>query len=101
VLLLAGWVGLTVAGSLLHLLAILARIRRFKLAMPGAQPTRDLALTAATGIAVALLALSKAAEMTVLSILATALILTVAALLAFRVIVLAMRALAPIRGAHA
>jgi hypothetical protein len=56
-LLLLGWIGLTVAGSLLHLLAILARARNFARPMPPARPTRDRALTAAAGVAIAALAL--------------------------------------------
>jgi len=49
VLLLAGWIGITVTGALLHLLAILARIRRRTTSMPRPQPARD-RLTAATCI---------------------------------------------------
>ena len=94
VLLLAGWIGLTVTGSLLHLLAILARIRRFTLAMPAPRPARERALTAAAGIAVTVLALTKATGATSLSAPAAALTLAVAALLASKVIVLAVRALA-------
>jgi hypothetical protein len=95
VLLLAGWIGLTVAGSLLHLLAILARVRRFTIAMPETRPARDRALTATSGAAVAALALSHAPGLTPLSTPAAAVTLAVAATIAMRVIALALRAVVP------
>lgn len=45
-LLLAGWVGLTVAGALLHLMAVLARVRHFTTGLPVPRPLPDLATTA-------------------------------------------------------
>lgn len=51
-LLIAGWIGLTVVGSLLHLLALLNRVRDMSRRMPVDHPTRDGAITAAAGIAV-------------------------------------------------
>ena len=42
VMLLVGWVGLTVAGSLLHLLAGLARPRHFTITMPAPRPAHGL-----------------------------------------------------------
>ena len=93
VLLLIGWVGLTVGGSLLHLLAILGRIRRFTLAMPAPAPARERALTAAAAMAVTGLALSQALPS--LSVPASVLTLALAALLGARLVLLASRALAP------
>ncbi|HVW16744.1 MAG TPA: hypothetical protein VHB30_00720, partial [Solirubrobacteraceae bacterium] len=52
ILLLGGWVALTVAGSLLHLLTVLARVRHFTLAMPEPHAARDVAIAALAGAAV-------------------------------------------------
>ena len=60
-LLVAGWIGMTVAGSLLHLLAVLHRVRNLALAMPAPTPGRDRALTALAGGAVLGLAVARAA----------------------------------------
>ena len=95
VLLLAGWIGLTVTGSLLHLLAILARIRNFTLAMPQPRPRRDRTLTATAGAGVAALALSHAPGLTPLGAPAAAVTMAVAALLAIRVLALALRVVGP------
>lgn len=50
----AGWIGLTVLGSLLHLLALLVRVRDLSRGMPGPRPVRDnaLAALAVAGVAV-------------------------------------------------
>ena len=45
-MLVAGWIGLTVVGSLLHLLALLVRVRDFSRGMPEPRPLRDTALAA-------------------------------------------------------
>lgn len=95
VLLLAGWIGLTVAGSLLHLLAILGRIRRFSLAIPAPRPTGDRALVCLAAVAIGLLAPSKALGLAPLEAPATALALALAAVMALRVMLLAARALVP------
>jgi hypothetical protein len=95
VLLLAGWIGLTVAGSLLHLLAILARIRNFTLPMPRPRPLRDRTLTATAGAGVAALALSRAPGLALLGAPAAAVTAAVAGLLAIRVLALALRAARP------
>ncbi|MGH2966362.1 MAG: hypothetical protein ACRDMH_13430 [Solirubrobacterales bacterium] len=52
-LLVAGWIGLTVLGSLLHLLAVVVRVRNFSWPMPIPRPRRDnlVALLAAVGVA--------------------------------------------------
>ncbi len=58
-LVLAGWIGLTVAGSLLHLLAMLARVRSgFAFAMPSPEPARDRLVTVAATLGVSALAAS-------------------------------------------
>ncbi len=58
-LLVAGWVGLTVLGSLLHLLAITVRVRNFTRPMPKARPRLDRALTATAALGVAALAITQ------------------------------------------
>jgi nitrite reductase (NO-forming) len=95
VLLLTGWIGLTVTGSLLHLLAILARIRNFTLPMPQPRPLRDRTFTATAGAGVAALALSRAPGLAPLGAPAAAVTAAVAGLLAIRVLVLALRAVGP------
>jgi nitrite reductase (NO-forming) len=95
VLLLAGWIGLTVAGSLMHLLAILARIRNLTLPMPKPRPLRDRTLTATTGTGLAALALSRTPGLAPLGAPAVAVTAAVTALLAIRVLALAIRAVGP------
>jgi nitrite reductase (NO-forming) len=94
-LLLAGWIGLTVSGSLLHLLAVLARIKSFTFQMPRPRPTLDRALTATAGMGVAALALSNTPGLEPLGDLAAALTIAVAGVLAFRVLTLALHVLRP------
>lgn len=57
-LLLAGWIGLTVAGSLLHLLAVLARVRHLTRRLPAPHAAYDRATTATCSLAVAAWALA-------------------------------------------
>jgi nitrite reductase (NO-forming) len=59
IVLLGGWVALTVAGSLLHLLAVLARVRHLTAAMPAARPARDRAVATLAGVAVVVWALAQ------------------------------------------
>lgn len=92
-LLLAGWLGLTVAGALMHLLAVLARVRHFTLAMPVPRPLPDTLLSAAAAVAVAAYALSHAGGLGALSGPARILLVAVAAALAAHVLRLAWRAL--------
>jgi nitrite reductase (NO-forming) len=98
VLLLAGWVGLTVAGSLLHLLAVLARVRHLTLAMPAPQPARDRLITALAGLTVAAWALSRLDWLTGLTTPALALRIAVTVVLAGHIARAAMRVTAPRRG---
>lgn len=51
-LLVSGWIGLTVLGSLLHLLALLVRVRDPGRGMPQPRPGRDIALTAVAALGV-------------------------------------------------
>ncbi len=58
VLLLPGWLGLTVLGSLLHLLAVLVRVRDLRQPLPTPAPVRDrslvaIALAGVVGLAIA------------------------------------------------
>jgi nitrite reductase (NO-forming) len=92
-LLIAGWIGLTVAGSLLHLLAVLARVRDLRRPLPVPHPLPDSATTLAAGAAVAALALSRAPSLGWLTAAARPALLAVAALLAMRILALAARAL--------
>lgn len=56
-----GWIGLTVAGSLLHLLAVAIRVRQgFTASLPAPRPVRDRLLTATAQVAIAALAIGQA-----------------------------------------
>lgn len=92
-LLLAGWIGLTVTGSLLHLLAILGRIRSRARPMPVARPQRDRVLAAAAVVAVIALSVAQGTGAATLVGPAAALLLAVAVVLAARVLTLAANAL--------
>lgn len=59
-LIVAGWIGLTVAGSLLHLLAVVLRVRSVRTAVPLPRPRADIALTALAAIGVSAVALQQA-----------------------------------------
>lgn len=95
VLLLAGWIGLTVSGSMLHLLAVLARVRRFAHAMPAARPARDRILTAAALAGIAGMALAHVDGFDAVGTPAEVVTIAVAAVLALRIATLAVRAFAP------
>ncbi len=86
VLLIAGWVGLTVSGSLLHLLAVLARVRNFARTMPSPRPARDRLLSAGAAAAIGGLALSRGTELDALGRPATLVLLAVAAALSAQVL---------------
>ena len=100
ILLLAGWIGLTVSGALLHLLAVLARVRSFSRAMPTPAPVRDTALTLAAGIGIGALAISHAPSLDDLGGPSSFVVLAVLALLSLRVVALALRALRSPPGAR-
>ncbi|MEZ4588352.1 MAG: hypothetical protein R2909_18385 [Gemmatimonadales bacterium] len=93
-LLVAGWVGLTVLGSLLHLLAVVVRVRGgFTARMPAPRPLLDGAIAALAMVAIAALALAQATDSGLLRGPAQILLLTVYAVLAARVARLAGRVL--------
>ncbi|MGH2869786.1 MAG: hypothetical protein ACRDNK_19740, partial [Solirubrobacteraceae bacterium] len=96
-LLLVGWIGLTVAGSLLHLLAILTRVRSLARATPAPPPALDRGLTAFAGLGVGGLALSDAPGLGPLATPAGAVLAAIVCLLATRVGILAISAARPIR----
>jgi len=90
-LLVCGWIGLTVLGSLLHLLAVVVRVRDFAAQMPAPKPRFDLfvALLAIAGICA--LALSQQLGLDGWRGPAAAVLLAAYAILAARVGVLAAR----------
>lgn len=93
-LLVAGWIGLTVIGSLLHLLAVVVRVRGgFTAKMPVPRPGLDSTVAAAAVIGVATLALSQGAGLRSWRDPALVLALLAYATLAGRVGVLAGRVL--------
>lgn len=57
-LLVGGWIGMTVAGSLLHLLTVLYRVRNLGARMPQPQPRRDTVQTIVLAASLAALALT-------------------------------------------
>ncbi|MEZ5075062.1 MAG: hypothetical protein R2691_09565 [Solirubrobacterales bacterium] len=61
-LLVAGWVGVTVVGSLLHLLAVLVRVRHPATPMPSPRPTLDQATIAVVAVGVLGVATAQLAE---------------------------------------
>jgi nitrite reductase (NO-forming) len=89
VLLIAGWIGMTVAGSLLHLLSVLYRVRHLGAAMPRPRPRLDQAQTAVPALAIAALALSYAPGAEALRLPAAVLALVSAAPVAVRILLLA------------
>ena len=95
VLLAGGWIGLTVAGSMLHLLTVLNRVRNLMRSMPAPAPRRDAALTAALIASLTALAISKAPEFADLGTAATIAVLISGAPVAARILFLAAHALTP------
>jgi len=92
-LLVAGWIGLTVAGSLLHLLAVLGRVRDLRRPMPKPHPSRDLAIVLFAASAITLTALTRLTPLAELRELASIALTAAAALLAAQVLRRAARAL--------
>ena len=81
ILLVPGWLGLTVAGSLLHLLAVLARVRDLRRPLPAPRPARDRSLVALAVLAVVVAAGERSGRLAVPGELATsALVVTYVAL---------------------
>lgn len=92
-LLVAGWIGLTVAGSLLHLLAVLLRVRDFSRQMPPPRPGRDRLVAFLAALGVAAVALSQTVAPGGWGVPARAVLLLVYAVLGARVAALAARVL--------
>jgi nitrite reductase (NO-forming) len=90
-LLVSGWIGLTVLGSLLHLLALLLRVRDLRRGMPEPRPGRDLALTIATALAVAVAAAADLGAGSLLDRLGEAVLLAAYVVLGARVALLGAR----------
>jgi len=93
VLLLAGWLGLTVLASLLHLLAVLARVRDFSRAMPVPRPAHDRALVGLAAVAVSSVAAARLAPAESLQAPSAAALALLYAVLGGHVLLLAARAL--------
>lgn len=100
ILLLAGWIALTVAGSLLHLLAVLARVRHFTLAMPAPRPARDRALAALAALAVITWAVAQIPDLSTLDVPALALRVAATFVIAGHILAAAARAGLPRRPAR-
>lgn len=93
-LLVAGWIGLTVLGSLLHLLAVVVRVRGgFAARMPAPRPRLDGIVAALAMLAVAALAVAQEGDLGALHAPAKWLLVAVYAVLAVRVAQLAARVL--------
>lgn len=97
-LLVAGWIGLTVSGSLMHLLAVLGRVRDLRRPLPAPRPLRDRALTTALAVGVAGIALSRVDGVAWLSVPAAVVLLAGGAVVVTRVLALASRALPLLHG---
>lgn len=88
-LLMAGWIGLTVAGSMLHLLSVLHRVRGLAGTMPAPRPARDRLQSAALAAAVAIFALTRISDLSGIRTAATMILLAAAAPVAWRILSLA------------
>jgi nitrite reductase (NO-forming) len=91
-LLVPGWLGFTVAGSLLHLLAVLVRVRDLRTPLPAPRPARDRALVTALLLGVAGVAAARGADVGGLETPAGALLLAAYAMLGALVAARAARA---------
>lgn len=94
VLLLAGWLGMTVAGSMLHLLTVLNRVRSLGAAMPQPRPGRDTAQAILPALAILVTALSYVPGLDGLRAPSALLALAFAAPVVGRILMLAARAAA-------
>lgn len=84
-LLVGGWIALTVLGSLVHLLAVVVRVRDFSRPMPAPRPRLETPVTALAVGAVAVLALSQGLELDVLGAVARVALIGAYAFLAARI----------------
>ncbi len=92
-LLVCGWIGLTVLGSLLHLLAVVVRVRDFSRQMPAPRPRFDTFAAALAAAGIGALALSQRLGLDGWDTLATIVLLAAYAILAARIAALAARVL--------
>lgn len=92
-LLVVGWIGLTVTGSLLHLLAVVVRVRSFSMPMPRPLPRADFAAAVLATVGVAGLAFSQSAGEDGLGMVARIVVLAVYAYLGGRIVLLLSRVL--------
>jgi hypothetical protein len=90
-LLVCGWIGLTVLGSLMHLLAVVVRVRDFAQQMPAPNPRFDLFVASLATAGISALALSQQLDLDGWRRPATLALLAAYAMLAWRVAVLAGR----------
>lgn len=95
VLLLAGWLGITVLASLVHLLGLLGHIRDLSRPRSRPQPARDRALVALAACAVSALAAGQVASAQALRVTGVTAVVLLYGVLGAHVLVLAGRALAP------
>ncbi len=91
-LLVAGWIGLTVSGALLHLLALLTRVRDPRRGLPEPHRARDAVIAAAATLAVAALALAHLLEATGSAEVAAVVVCVIYAGFGARIVLLASRA---------
>lgn len=96
-LLVGGWVGITVLGSLLHLLAVVVRVRDLSRSMPVPRPRFDLLVSLVTVVGVVGLGATQLAELDGLRGVASAVLVGAYALLGSQVLTLAFRVLAVAR----
>ena len=92
-LLVAGWVGVTVLGSLFHLLSVLVRVRDLRTPLPAPRPRLDAATAVVVALGVLGVAATRLAEGTGLDGLASAVLLVAYAMLAMRLVRLIARVL--------
>jgi hypothetical protein len=93
VLLLPGWLGLTVLGSLLHLLSVLARVRDFRRPLPTVRPVRDRLLVTIALVAILALAAARNAGLPLLDASATSAVVAIYLVLGALVVAHAAHAL--------
>lgn len=93
VLLLAGWLGMTVLGSLLHLLSVLVRVRDLTRALPQPSQIRDGTLAALAAAGVLGVAAARLLSLEPLAAPAAGAVILAYLLLMGRVVILAARAL--------
>jgi hypothetical protein len=86
VLLLAGWLGLTVLGSLLHLLTVLRRVRDLGRPLPAPRPAADRMVTALAAGGVGIFAAGRLLPLDAVVIPGALMLLAVYLLLAARIL---------------